>query len=880
MQAPPVSHAACLPSEDRQWEDGVAIPSQVPLEVTSPGRTDSGGISSDQDEPGPLTQTARKRNLKFKGFQLGKGFSTVKTFSGMAAGGSEEREQVHRGDIFGATSLQSHRAFEPGFAPPAGHADEEVQTEASSKSLRGTERTKSGRFKVRSERSSDSLRQKRCPRAAAACDRMLKLPVVQVFMVTLTMGILFVGDFIQCVADVSYDRTLIIILWLCAVFFSCEWVMQVISSDLQDPPYNCSLFFFLDFIATVSIAIDIFVLEGNNLSENGPIARAARAARIGTRAGRSVRLLRLLRFLRLVRIVRFIKVLLNLNESKATKRRRNSQEIDSFYSSHAEDTTRADTIGAQIGATTTRKVVIMTLLLLLILPVLSPNSDAHVCNAELVELMKSVYSSDAVGRNCTAMKAEVSPWFEDDYVPFSQNSETGLTHRGLIYARVENCLLYLDPELVGVDDPEQVHLAEKRRGSEIQAVPCEASFSDRDGDEVDDRSATHFLYDHRAEEVESAKYAMGFTAVVIVTLLGFSLIFSQDAESFANELVAPISQLMEDMTRTSKLQLDKVHKEEDLFESRVYEVRKLQAAFVNLNGAVGSFARFMPLEVVRHFLSRGLEANLGVSQRNVTIFFSDIVGFANICESTSPVDVLALLAEYFEQMVTIIVDEHGTMLEFIGDAILAIWNAPNSVPDHAVRAIKAALRMTKALTDLRLQWADEGKPEIRIRCGLHSADVFVGNLGSKLRMKYGVLGDGVNLASRLEELNKRYLTEILISEDVLVQPNVQETFLLRPLDRVVVKGRVKPTPIYEVLDLSITASEHTRQIAQHSSQAMRCYLGREFDKAITSLGHIARTKGGDDPAGDVLRRRCEKFCENPPPNEWDGAEVLNQKTFG
>jgi len=495
--------------------------------------------------------------------------------------------------------------------------------------------------------------------------------------------------------------------------------------------------------------------------------------------------------------------------------------------------------------------------------------------------MRSLWNSPSVAGDCNAMKAAVSPWFSSEYIPFSRSSETGLTRRGLIFARVEGCMLYVDPDLVGVvDDPEQTFLSKLRRGTEIQVVPCEAVFADLNGDSTDERSPTHFLYDHRDEEVEGSKYAMGFTAVVIVTLLGFSLIFASDAENFANELVAPISQLMEDMTRTSKLQLDMVRREEDLFESKVYEVRRLQAAYVNLNGAVGSFAKFTPLEVVRHFLSIGSEAKLGVSQRNVTIFFSDIVNFANICDTTSPKEVLALLAEYFEQMVRIIVEEKGTMLEFIGDAILAIWNAPNSVPDHAVRAATSALRMTAVLEDLRLQWETEGKPDIRIRCGLHSADVFVGNLGSKMRMKYGVLGDGVNLASRLEELNKRYLTEVLISEDVLVQPGVREEFLVRPLDRVVVKGRVKPTPIFEVLDRVEFASDRTRLVAEQSASAMQSYLGREFGQAITCLDCILRAKENRDPAGEVLRRRCVKFLERPPPPEWDGAEVLNQKTFG
>lgn len=373
---------------------------------------------------------------------------------------------------------------------------------------------------------------------------------------------------------------------------------------------------------------------------------------------------------------------------------------------------------------------------------------------------------------------------------------------------------------------------------------------------------------------------MGFTIVVVVILLGFSLIFSQDAEVLANELVVPIGQLMNDMSLTSRLELDKVTPEDELFESNVYEVRKLQASYLTLNAALGSFAKFTPLEVVRHFLSLGTEATLGVDQRNVSIFFSDIAGFTTICEGTPPVEVLALLSEYFESMVSIIVEEKGTMLEFIGDAILAIWNAPNSVPDHAVRAITSALRMNSVLATLRKRWSEQGKPNIRIRCGLHSADVFVGNLGSRMRMKYGVLGDGVNLASRLEELNKRYSTEIMISEDVLSQPDVKNLFYVRPIDNVVVKGRVKPTSVYEVLSPKEGASKQTKQVASQSLQAMEAYMGRDFDKALQCLDAVVRLKEGRDPAGEVLADRCRHFLERPPGEDWDGSEVLKAKTFG
>lgn len=422
-------------------------------------------------------------------------------------------------------------------------------------------------------------------------------------------------------------------------------------------------------------------------------------------------------------------------------------------------------------------------------------------------------------------------------------------------------------------------MGDRRRGTEILAIPCDATFSDVDGNGIDNRSPTFLLYDMRAESIEDAWFSIGFTTVIVVSLLGFSMVFSSDAEGIADRLVTPISQLMEDMSRCANLDLDKVTAIQNVRPSQVFEVRSLQAAFYNLNAAVRSFSKFTPLEVVRHFLSLGAVAQLGVVERNVSIFFSDIAGWTSICEKTQPTDVLTLLSEYFESMVSIIIEERGTMLEFIGDAILAIWNAPNDVADHAVRGIKSALRMNAALDTLRKQWSARGTPEIRIRVGLHSAKVFVGNLGSKMRMKYGVLGDGVNLASRLEELNKRYKTEAIISEDVLREPGVSETFYVRPLDLVVVKGRKEPTRLYEVLAARAEATEDIKQVANMSVQAMRAYLKRDFEQAIQCLQVLEHIKGGDDPAGKVLGDRCRGFLEHPPPPDWDGSEVLNQKTF-
>jgi len=706
-------------------------------------------------------------------------------------------------------------------------------------------------------------------RSALFCNSILSLQMFQGVMLFLTFVVLFGGDLVQSLADVGFDRIYTVLLYLCLACFVMEWSLNIAASSLQSPVYTGSLFFFLDFIAILSIVIDILLIEASNMADDGIVARAARAARIGTRAGRSVRLMRLMRFLRLVRITRMLKAYLAQRERRRSKRSEAMEDELDFAA------TRADSIGSQIGASTTRKVVIMTLMLLILLPLLERDHNFQTCNAEMVKAMDSLFVSDKIQRNCTNLLAEVDTWFlhPTNVVGFSQHEDRGLTRNGLMYVVVQNCVLYVDHDLMGWPVSLQ-HLADKRRSTEIQVVPCNLEWRLYGGS-----SGSYFLYDFSIESKEEAYFSLGLTLVVIVALLAFSTLFSTDAEVIVNELVVPISQLMKDMSFTSKLELDKVTSEEDMFVSNIYEIQRLQGAFLTLRGAVASFSRFTPLEVVRHFLSAGQEARLGVAQRNVSIFFSDIAGFTTICESMPPIQVLSLLSEYFESMVSIIVEEQGTMLEFIGDAILAIWNAPSDVPDHAVRAVTAAVRMNRVLDGLRLKWAEEGKPKIRIRVGVHSADVYVGNLGSIQRMKYGVLGDGVNLASRLEDLNKRYATEVLISEEALIQQGVADAFVVRPIDLVVVKGRTKPTKIYEVIGLKESATEEMRSIASTATGAVKAYMQRDFGEAIRLFKLVQETKGDTDRASEVLVKRCRRFIDEPPQENWDGSEVLTEKKF-
>lgn len=265
-------------------------------------------------------------------------------------------------------------------------------------------------------------------------------------------------------------------------------------------------------------------------------------------------------------------------------------------------------------------------------------------------------------------------------------------------------------------------------------------------------------------------------------------------------------------------------------DASLYEIKQINQTFEHMASGLQAFSKYVPRDIVLEMLRGGGNTGLGVKPKEITIFFSDIEGFTTICDMMTPNDVLFMLSKYFKVMSNIITKLGGTLLEFIGDAILATWNAPGNVADHASACIEASLQMQEALVSMCGHEDDEIEditpdmssyywrvirkyPVVKIRCGIHSGRVFVGNLGAPNRMKFGIMGDGVNLASRLEELNKKYATRIIISQNTFeMGATVQgapadnqegnyiaSQFITRQLDLVQVKGRSRGTAVYEVL---------------------------------------------------------------------------------
>jgi adenylate cyclase len=184
--------------------------------------------------------------------------------------------------------------------------------------------------------------------------------------------------------------------------------------------------------------------------------------------------------------------------------------------------------------------------------------------------------------------------------------------------------------------------------------------------------------------------------------------------------------------------------------SRVREIAQLQSATALLRNSLQSFCSFAPVDVVRGLIKSGIPLHLGVEKRVMTILFSDLENFSAHAEQSTPDALLDQMSVYFEQVTRAISDEQGTMDKFIGDGIMAFWGAPLPMPDHVLRACSATLRAVRRMEGVNEAWRAEGKPTLRIRIGLNTAEVLVGNIGSSDRFSYTAIGDGVNVAARLE----------------------------------------------------------------------------------------------------------------------------------
>jgi adenylate cyclase len=290
-----------------------------------------------------------------------------------------------------------------------------------------------------------------------------------------------------------------------------------------------------------------------------------------------------------------------------------------------------------------------------------------------------------------------------------------------------------------------------------------------------------------------------------------------------------------------------------------------------------TMARYMPKEVADRLLESGADA-LGGSLQETTILFSDIRSFTSLSEQVGPVETVNMLNEYFGIMVEQIMSNDGILDKYIGDAIMAVFGAPFNTGHDADNGLTAALNMHMALGHFNQMRRMEGKLPVEMGIGLNTGEVVCGNIGSSRRMDYTVIGDGVNLAARLESATKTYGAKILISESTV--EGLQKGYVLREVDLLRVKGRSKPVAVFEALDWTVAYPEAAfpnRDLVLHHFQiGIEYYRGRAFSQARGAF-----TKALQLHPGDTVTRlyvdRCQAFIDNPPPTDWDGVWVMETK---
>ncbi len=282
-----------------------------------------------------------------------------------------------------------------------------------------------------------------------------------------------------------------------------------------------------------------------------------------------------------------------------------------------------------------------------------------------------------------------------------------------------------------------------------------------------------------------------------------------------------------------------------------------------------AFKNYLSDSLLAEILKNPRGLNLGGEKKLVTIFFSDLAGFTSMSESLPPEGVVGILNTYLEKMTTVIMECGGFVNKFEGDAVMAFWGAPLPCASQAVQAMRAAIRCQEALLDLNADFVRNGLPALGMRIGINSGEVIVGNIGSRKRFEYTVIGDSVNLASRLEGINKQYGTKIICG--TMAAGMAAGEMVLRRLDRVRVKGKMNPEEIFEVVAEKGNEPTGSAERLAKFEEALQKYFGGDFAGALALFLAIP-----DDQPAKVFCHRCRFLLENPP-SDWDGVWTFTEK---
>ncbi len=331
-------------------------------------------------------------------------------------------------------------------------------------------------------------------------------------------------------------------------------------------------------------------------------------------------------------------------------------------------------------------------------------------------------------------------------------------------------------------------------------------------------------------------------------------------------IATPLIMVVDELKHVARFDLEKVRRHA----SRVIEIENLSNAIADMAGGLAAFRKYIPADLVKTLVSQGIEPSPGGSIRNLTVLFADIAGFTGLSERLGD-QIIPLLSSYLDTMSREVSGHGGTIDKFIGDAVMAFWGAPAANADHAVDACRAALACQRALRTSGLT-DDSGRP-LRVRIGVNSGDMLVGNIGSEFRLNYTVIGDAVNVASRLEGANKEYGTDILIGAETrrLAGDNIH----VRELDRLMVYGRAGGMAVYELLDMAKHGAVAPVWVALYDS-GLAAYRSRNFAAAAGFFQQVLDARTSDQPARMMLER-CHQYLKSPPGEDWEATNAMKVK---
>lgn len=286
----------------------------------------------------------------------------------------------------------------------------------------------------------------------------------------------------------------------------------------------------------------------------------------------------------------------------------------------------------------------------------------------------------------------------------------------------------------------------------------------------------------------------------------------------------------------------------------------------------GAFEKYVSPDLVDSIISDPKKLNLGGERKELSVLFSDVRGFTSISEKMTASELAQFMNDYLTPMTEIVIEERGTIDKYMGDAIMAIFGAPVPYEEHAVMAVRAGLRMLEKLDKMKVVWEEQGVPPIDIGVGVNTGDMSVGNMGSTRIFSYTVMGDSVNLGSRLEGLTKEYGVRFIISEFTV--PHLNGQFILKELDRVKVKGKQEPVVIHEVLcEASSAQAEQAKERAKKFETALSLYYEAKFEEAKAAFELIQE----EDATAKMYVERCALWMETPPDEGWDGSWTMTTK---